>query len=134
MAKWTIGCEWCGKVMSFLTELKKTNWHRCDTCNKKAEKVFLNDCYDEIVKSLENGKWVVGKREITGNMGGIEKDFIVFVFITSKKLVRATRSNESLKDAFDNLFARSWNKEEINQFGFNSLEEIEPVTRLGIGK
>lgn len=128
MAHWITSCEWCGKGLDFLTELKNKYWIRCDKCNDKAEKVILNDCYLDIVKSLKEGKWVIGEREIFGSNGAKELDFVVFVFLSTKGYIRATHSKENLKEAFNDLFSTVWNKEDIEKFGFNSLKEIEPKT------
>ena len=132
MAHWITACEWCGKAMDFLTELKKTILGRCDKCNIKTEKVILNDCYPQIKESLEKGKWVVGNREISGMYGGIEKDFIIFVFLSNKGkgFIRGTRSRENINDALSDLFSTPWNRENINQFGFNELIEMDPITKL----
>ncbi len=130
MTKITSACEWCGKAMNFFTELKKRCWWKCEKCNDKVEKVVLNDSYPKIIKSLENGKWVIGERAIRQNMGnGFDLDFVVFLFITSKETIRATRSRENVKWAMDDLFSQTWDRKEINEFGFNSLKEISPITQ-----
>lgn len=131
MANWITSCEWCGKAMNFSTELKKRCWRKCEKCNDKAEKVVLKDCYPDIINSLKNGKWVIGKRETKWETGsGVDLDFVVFVLLTSKGNIRATYSRESVKDALNHLFSNQWTKEEINEFGFNSLEEMTPITNL----
>lgn len=129
MAKITSACEWCGKSIYFVSEEKdQKGWWFCDNCNAKKSDVEMNDCYGEIKDSLQNGKWVIGKR-IIHSMGSEISEYVIFTF-ASKKYIRATRSRESIQQALDDLFSTVWDAEEIKQFGFTFLKEMDPITDI----
>jgi len=130
MAKITTACEWCGRTINFDSDEKEQkDWWKCFKCNQKRDLATENDCYAEIQKNLKEGKWVICKRENPSNTGGSPTfDYVVFTYLDSKGLIRASHSRETIKDAMDDLFSHSWDNDSINKFGFNYLQPVSPMT------